>query len=125
MCGILIRHPCLAAGDRLPPDRAVSGSSKSWYTHNKALIDATARNVHDLIPECNLVTQPDIKTDRGAFEIFASFEEAEVKDRAFWLSKTPLERLAACELLRQINYGYDPATARLPRSLEIHERGDG
>ena len=51
-----------------------------------------------------------------------TFAEAEAEDRAYWLQKTPTERLAALELLRQMNYGYDPATARLPRSFEILER---
>jgi hypothetical protein len=67
----------------------------------------------------------DVRIDKTAFQVFASFDEAEAHDRAYWLTKTPLERLAACELLRQITYGYDPATARLPRSLEILERGAG
>ena len=43
-------------------------------------------------------------------------------DREFWLSRTPEERFAACEFLRQMNYGYDPATTRLQRFLEILER---
>jgi len=51
-----------------------------------------------------------------------TFEQAEMDEREYWLSKTPTERLAALELLRQMNYGYDPATARLPRSLEILQR---
>ena len=65
----------------------------------------------------------DIHIDKSVIRVFDSFEQAEAKDREYWLSKTPLERLAACELLRQITYGYDPATARLPRSFEILERG--
>ena len=34
--------------------------------------------------------------------------------------------MAALELMRQINYGYDPATERLQRVLEVAEltRGD-
>ena len=40
-------------------------------------------------------------------------------DRQYWLSKTPAERFEALELLRQIAYGYDPATARLQRILEV------
>jgi hypothetical protein len=64
------------------------------------------------------------RLDRTAFEIVSSFEEAEARDREYWLAKTPLERLAACELLRQMTYGYDPVTARLPRSFEILERGE-
>jgi hypothetical protein len=42
-----------------------------------------------------------------------SREEAEREDRVFWHSKTPLERLAAAEQLRQIAYGYDALTARI------------
>ena len=42
-----------------------------------------------------------------------SREEAELEDRLFWHSKTPAERLAAAERLRQVAYGYDAATARI------------
>jgi hypothetical protein len=44
-------------------------------------------------------------------------------ERAFWLSKTPQERLAAMELLRAINYGYDAASARLQRVLSVARLG--
>jgi hypothetical protein len=43
----------------------------------------------------------------------------ETKDRQYWMSKTPAERFEALELLRQIAYGYDPATERLQRVLEV------
>jgi len=39
--------------------------------------------------------------------------------KAYWLSKTPYERLQATELMRQIIYGYDPSATRLQRVLEI------
>jgi hypothetical protein len=42
-------------------------------------------------------------------------------ERAHWPQKTPLERLEALEFLRQIMYGYDPATTRLQRVLEVIE----
>src|SRR3954471_13951815 len=67
----------------------------------------------------------DIAVDKTKLAVFDTFEDAERQDRAYWLSKTPIERLAACERLRQITYGYDPATARLPRSFEVLERGAG
>jgi hypothetical protein len=70
------------------------------------------------------MTPSGIGLDKSKIDIVESFDEADRQDRAYWLSKTPLERLAACELLRQITYGYDPATARLPRSFEILERGE-
>ena len=67
----------------------------------------------------------EVRLDKTAFEVFSSFEEAEAADRAYWHSRTPEERLQAVELMRQSAYGYDPATARLQRVLEITqlERG--
>jgi hypothetical protein len=41
---------------------------------------------------------------------------------AYWSTKSPIERLAAIELMRQIIYGYDPASTRLQRVLTITER---
>ena len=42
-------------------------------------------------------------------------------DKTYWHSKTPQERLEALELMRQINYGYNPTTERLQRVLEVDE----
>ena len=63
-----------------------------------------------------------LKVDRTSF-VVTSLHESDEKE--YWLSKTPEERLQALELMRQIVYGYDPATARLQRVLEIAqlERG--
>ena len=44
-----------------------------------------------------------------------SRREAEWEDRVFWHSKTPAERLAAAERLREIAYGYDASTARIQK----------
>jgi uncharacterized protein (DUF433 family) len=60
-----------------------------------------------------------LKIDRKSFSVSSLSDESE--DKAYWLSKTPHERLMATELMRQINYGYDPTTARLQRILEIAE----
>ncbi len=62
----------------------------------------------------------EFKLDKRAFSIGTLGEEPD--DRAYWLSRPPGERFAAIELMRQINYGYDPATARLQRVLEIARR---
>jgi hypothetical protein len=51
-----------------------------------------------------------------------SLEEADNDEMEYWLSKTPYERLNALETLRQIFYGYSPATTRLQRVLEVTER---
>ena len=59
--------------------------------------------------------------DKEAFSVLSSFEEADEADKAYWHSKSPQERMEALELMRQINYGYDPTTERLQRVLEIAE----
>lgn len=61
------------------------------------------------------------KLDKTAFSVI-SLEEADNDEVAYWLSKTPYERLNALETLRQIFYGYDPVTTRLQRVFEITER---
>ena len=57
------------------------------------------------------------KMDKKIISITSLFEESDEKE--YWLSKTPQERLAALELMRQINYGYNPITDRLQRVLEV------
>jgi hypothetical protein len=42
-------------------------------------------------------------------------------DKAYWLSRTPEERMQHLEYLRRLNYG-DLATGRLQRVLEIVEK---
>jgi hypothetical protein len=61
------------------------------------------------------------RLDKTAFSV-VSLEEADDDEVAFWLSKTPSERLDAWETLRQIFYSYDPTTTRLQRVFEITER---
>jgi hypothetical protein len=61
------------------------------------------------------------RLDKTVFSV-VSLEKADDDEVAFWLSKTPYERLDALETLRQIFYGYDPTTLRLQRLFEIAER---
>jgi hypothetical protein len=60
------------------------------------------------------------KIDKKAFSTASLLEPSD--EKAYWLSKTPYERLQAVELMRQIVYGYDPSTSRLQRVLEIAQR---
>jgi hypothetical protein len=70
-----------------------------------------------------ITIEPD-KMDRTALSVGALHEESD--EKAFWLSKTPAERLAALELMRQIIYGYEYATApRLQRVLTVAELTSG
>jgi hypothetical protein len=59
------------------------------------------------------------KVDRSVYEI-GSLED-DTNEREYWRTRTPAERMEALELTRQIVYGYDPATTRLQRVLEIAE----
>lgn len=52
-------------------------------------------------------------------EVGSMIEEAKAGGREYWLSRTPQERMRAVELMRQKAYGYDPATTRIQRVLEI------
>jgi len=61
-----------------------------------------------------------VRMDKTVLTVFSSFEEADAADRAYWHSRTPLERLEALELMRQSAYGYDdPSASRLQRVLEV------
>lgn len=62
-----------------------------------------------------------LRMDKSAISV-ASFSEAEEEDRKYWFSLTPQERLAALEEMRQINYGYNPTSDRIQRTLEIARR---
>lgn len=57
------------------------------------------------------------KMDKSVLSVVSLSEESD--DKEYWHAKTPQERLEAVELMRQINYGYDPTTIRLQRVLEI------
>jgi hypothetical protein len=59
------------------------------------------------------------RMDKSAFSIVSLDDPPD--DVAYWQTRSPQERLEALELLRQIMYGYDPATARLQRFFEIAE----
>ena len=57
--------------------------------------------------------------DKTALKVTSLFEESDEKE--YWLSKTPAERLLALEFMRQIAYGYDPATTRFQKVLAVSE----
>ena len=60
-----------------------------------------------------------LKIDRKAFSVGDLTEPSD--EKAYWLVRTPAERLKQVEILRRINYGHR-ATVRLQRVLEITER---
>ena len=60
-----------------------------------------------------------VRLDRSAFRVDSLTDDS--GEKAYWRSKTPLERLYALESMRRILYGYDPATTRLQRVFEVVE----
>ena len=60
-----------------------------------------------------------VRLDRSAFRVDSLADDSD--EKAYWKSKTPIERLYALESMRQIVYGYDPATTRLQRVFEVVE----
>ena len=60
-----------------------------------------------------------LKIDRSTMSVVALTDESD--DKAYWLARTPHERLRQVEILRRINYG-PRAARRLQRILEITER---
>jgi hypothetical protein len=68
--------------------------------------------------------QLSFEMDRSALSVGWLHDESD--EKPYWLSKTPEERLAAMELMRQIVYGYEYETApRLQRVFAIAERSSG
>jgi hypothetical protein len=62
-----------------------------------------------------------VRMDKTVFSVVSLFE-ADEADKAYRRTQSPQARLEALELMRQVAYGYDPATARLERVLEVVER---
>jgi hypothetical protein len=62
--------------------------------------------------------------DRNVLSV-VSQEEQEKEEKSYWLNKKPEERLEALETTRQMIYGYNPATTRLQRVLEVVTRSRG
>jgi hypothetical protein len=61
------------------------------------------------------------KPDRRAFSV-VPLKEQDKEEKRYWRGKSPHERLLAVEETRQMLYGYDPASTRLQRVLEVARR---
>ncbi len=64
-----------------------------------------------------MATEVESKVDKSVFSV-TTLENAD-DEVAYWLTKTPEERLRAMELIRQTVYGYTEPAPRLQRVLEI------
>ena len=61
------------------------------------------------------------KLDKSILTI-SDLDQDPLVETRFWLSKPPIERLMALELLRMRLAGYDNTTARLQRFYTVTER---
>jgi hypothetical protein len=55
------------------------------------------------------------------FLTFSNLEQSNFEDTLYWLSKPPVERLLALEVLRSQMYSHDATPPRLQRLLEVIE----
>jgi hypothetical protein len=60
------------------------------------------------------------KMNKNIFSVVTDFSEA--NDKEYWFSLSPVERLEAVELMRQVIYGYDPSSDRLQRVFTIEDK---
>lgn len=63
------------------------------------------------------------RLDRTQFAVYDSFELAEADMRAYWLSRSPEDRLRQLRYLQCVVYGIDAALAPMVRVLEVVEHG--
>jgi hypothetical protein len=63
-----------------------------------------------------------MKVDRTTLVIEDQHGVADASDRAYWRDRTPLERLRALRIHREVAYGRASVSRRLQRILEIVER---
>jgi hypothetical protein len=61
------------------------------------------------------------KMDRRALSV-VRLDEQDNAEKRYWRGKSPHERLQAVEETRQMIYGYDPASTRLQRVLEVAQQ---
>jgi hypothetical protein len=59
----------------------------------------------------------EMRMDKSHFSVASLYDDSD--EIAYWQTQTPQARIEALELLRQVFYGYNPTTDRLPRSLEV------
>ena len=57
---------------------------------------------------------------KKTFTVATGLDQSDEKE--FWLRKSPLERLEAIELMRQILYDYDPTSEKKTRLSESANR---
>lgn len=62
-----------------------------------------------------------VKLDKTAFSVVSLSQNDSDDEKFYWWSKTAEERLLAIELMRQINFDYNPLTTRLQRVLTVVE----
>lgn len=60
------------------------------------------------------------RMDKTAFSVVELTDATD--EVVYWQQQLPEDRLRALELLRQVMYGYDPATTRLQRVFAVIER---
>jgi hypothetical protein len=82
---------------------------------------AKSRKVAGIALDLGVDELAQTKLDRTHFSVV---QLKEPDEKAYWLSKSPAERIEAVELMRQMIYGYDPTRTRLQRVLTVAALGE-
>lgn len=61
------------------------------------------------------------RINKSVFSVMSGVKNIDSDRADYWRSKSPAERFAAIEELRELNYGHDSTTARLQRVFEVTE----
>jgi hypothetical protein len=64
-----------------------------------------------------------LRMDKTIFSVVTLTDESD--EQAYWRLQSPVARLYALELMRQVMFGYDATTARLQRVLTVVARSAG
>jgi hypothetical protein len=63
------------------------------------------------------IEDKEFQVDRKAFSVGSLDQDSDEKE--YWKTKSPIERLRAIEMMRQIIYGYRGSAPRLQRFFEV------
>ncbi len=68
----------------------------------------------------DLIMIEKLNMDKKSISIVNGFDNGDA--RQYWHTASPSKRMQFIEIMRQINYGYNPVTDRLQRILTVVEK---
>lgn len=63
-----------------------------------------------------------LKMDKAVFSTVSLYDDS--GETEYWRTQSHQARMEALEFMRQVMYGYDPTTERIPRLIEVLKRAE-